>query len=72
MPVLKKYFDFDVSAINHYDILEDIERKFGRRVGLGILAQANLGIGKTGHGLEAIDLYRNGEIEKLKSYEGHL
>lgn len=67
-PVLKKYFDFNINAISHYDILEDIERQFGRRVGLGILAEANLGVGKTGHGLEAIDLYRNGEIEKLKSY----
>ena len=35
---------------------------------MGVLAEANLGVGKTGKGLEAIDLYRNGEIEKLKNY----
>ena len=45
-----------------------MEKNFGRRIGLGALAEANLGIGKTGKGLEAIDLYRNGEIAKLKSY----
>lgn len=68
VPVMAKYFNFNLSAIPHYDILEEIEKNFGRRIGLGVLAEANLGVGKTGKGLEAIDLYRNGEIEKLKSY----
>jgi DEAD/DEAH box helicase domain-containing protein len=68
VPVLAKYFNFNLNSIPHYDILEEIEKSFGRRVGLGILGQANLGIGKTGHGLEAIELYRKGEMEKLKSY----
>ncbi len=68
VPVLAKYLSIDVAAIPHFDILEEVEKSFGRRVGLGILAEANLGVGKTGHGLEAIELYRQGEIEKLKSY----
>lgn len=68
VPVLNKYFDFNLAAIPHYDILEEIEKAFGRRIGLGILAEANLGMGKTGHGLEAIELYRRGEIQKLKDY----
>ena len=68
VPVLEKYFDFKLSAVPHYDILEEIQKEFGRRISLGILAEANLGIKKTGHGLEAIDMYRRGEIEKLKSY----
>lgn len=68
VPVLNKYFDFNLAAISHFDILEEIEKSFGRRVGLGVLAEANLGIGKTGHGLEAIELYRRGEMDKLKSY----
>ncbi len=68
LPVMEKYFDFNVHAINHYDILEEIEEKYGRRIGLGILAEANIGASKTGHGLEATELYAKGEIEKLKSY----
>lgn len=68
VPVLEKYFNFNLSSITHFDILEEIEKKFGRRIGLGILAEANLGVGKTGKGLEAIDLFRNGELEKLKNY----
>lgn len=68
LPVMEKYFPFDVQAIKHYDILEEIENKYGRRIGLGILAEANVGAGKTGHGLEATELYARGEMEKLKSY----
>ena len=68
VPVLNKYLKLNLSAVPHYDILEEIEKSFGRRVGLGILGEANLGIAKTGHGLEAVELFRSGEIEKLKSY----
>ncbi|MBI5732791.1 ribonuclease H-like domain-containing protein [Candidatus Jorgensenbacteria bacterium] len=68
IPVLEKYFNFNLNAIPHVDLLEEVEKCYGRRVGLGVLAEANLGVGKTGHGLEAITLWNNGEIEKLKSY----
>jgi len=72
LPVLEKYFlskdDFNLHSIPCFDILEEIERSLGRRVGLGELAKANLGVGKTAASLEAIDFYRNGEMEKLKDY----
>lgn len=68
VPVLAKYFKFKLSAVPHYDILEEIEKSFGRRIGLGLLGEANLGLKKTGQGMEAIDLYKRGEMEKLKSY----
>lgn len=68
VPVLEKYFKFNLAAIPHFDILEEIQKEFGRRISLGILAEANLGVGKTGDGLEAIELYKRGEIEKLKKY----
>ncbi len=68
IPVLAKYFPWNINAIKHFDILEEVESRLGRRIGLGILAEANLGVGKTGHGLEAIELYRQGEMDKLKSY----
>lgn len=68
VPVMSKYFKFKLAAIPHYDILEEIEKVFGRRIGLGLLAEANVGAGKTGKGLDAIDYWNNGEIEKLKSY----
>ena len=68
VPVMEKYFSFNLAAVPHMDILEEIEKTLGRRIGLGVLAEANINAGKTGHGMEAIDLYRQGEIEKLKAY----
>jgi len=69
LPVMKRYFsDFDVFSIPRVDLLDEIEILLGRRVGLDILAKANLGIGKTGHGLEAPGLYRDGKIKELKDY----
>lgn len=68
VPVLNKYFPFNLAAIPHFDILEEIENSWGRRISLDLLGEANLGIKKTGHGLDAIDWYRDGEMEKLKEY----
>ena len=72
LPVMKRYFshldNFDIVSIPRVDLLDEIEILLGRRVGLDILAKANLGIGKTGHGLEAPGLYREGKIKELKDY----
>ncbi len=68
LPILNKYFKFNLASVTHFDILEEVEKSFGRRIGLGVLAEANLGTGKTAHGLDAIDFYRKGEMEKLKEY----
>lgn len=75
VPVLNRYFQglSDVAGLDLWqkervDLLAEIEAATGARIGLDRLAWANLGTGKTGHGAEAIDLYRNGEMEKLKAY----
>jgi len=68
VPILDKYFSFSLAALPHYDILEEVERNFGRRVGLNAIAEANVGLSKTSHGLEAIEMYKRGEMEKLKEY----
>lgn len=69
VPVLNKYFKFNLAALPHYDILEEIEKIHGRRISLDLLAEANLpGIRKSGHGLDAITWWKNGEIQKLKEY----
>ena len=68
VPVLNKYLNFNLDALPQFDILEKIEHQLKRRISLGILAEANVGVGKTGHGLEAIDMYHRGEMDKLKEY----
>ena len=68
LPVLKKYFNFNLMALPRLDLLEEVEMNYGQRVGLDILAKANLGIGKTHHGLEAIEFYKNGDWKSLIDY----
>ncbi len=68
VPVLKKYFNFNIEAIPHFDILEEISKQSGRRISLDALAEANLKIKKSGHGLNAVEYYKKGEMEKLKNY----
>ena len=68
IPILRKYTSVDIKRIKSLDMFEEVQKKLGRRIGLGVLCEANLKIGKTGHGLDAIEYYKNGEIEKLKSY----
>jgi DEAD/DEAH box helicase domain-containing protein len=46
----------------------EIEKKLGFRVKLDDVAQATLGVGKSGHGLMAVEYWKKGEIEKLKEY----
>lgn len=68
IPVLRKYTSVDIKRIKSLDMFEEVQKRLGRRVGLGVLCEANLKIGKTGHGLDAIEYYKNGEIERLKKY----
>ncbi len=50
------------------DLMEDIANRIGHRVSLDSVAQATLNVGKTGHGLDAIDYFREGKWDLLKSY----
>ncbi len=68
IPVMAKYFKFNLKAIPCLDILEEIEIGLGHRISLDILAKTNLGIGKTHHGLEAIKFYKEKNFEELKNY----
>ncbi len=69
VPVLEKYFPFKLSAIPRLDILEEIELALGHRIKLDTLAKTNLGgKGKSGDGLDAPRLYREGKMEELKAY----
>ncbi|TSD01651.1 MAG: hypothetical protein Athens071426_650, partial [Parcubacteria group bacterium Athens0714_26] len=68
IPVLNKYFKFNLKAIESLDILDDIEEKLGHRISLDTLAQTNLGIGKTHKSLESITFYKEGKFEELKNY----
>lgn len=68
LPLLNKYYAGDLAKIQHLDILKEIKNSFGRRMKLDQIAEATLGIKKSGHGLEAVEWWRKGEKEKVKKY----
>lgn len=68
LPVLQAYYPGDIMTLSSFDILEDIRSKIGRRLALNDVAFATLGKKKSGHGLMAIDYYKEGKIDELKKY----
>jgi DEAD/DEAH box helicase domain-containing protein len=68
VPILNRYYPGDLTRIKSIDLLHEIKKSGGRRVRLDAVAEGTLGKKKSGHGLQAITWWENGEIEKLKSY----
>jgi hypothetical protein len=68
LQVFQAYYPGKVENFAIFDILEDVRDKLGRRLGLNDLLIATLNKRKTGHGLAAIDYYKNKEFDKLKKY----
>ncbi|MEZ4180246.1 MAG: ribonuclease H-like domain-containing protein [Candidatus Doudnabacteria bacterium] len=66
--VLQPYLNFDLSQIPAYDIMQEIQQVIGHRIKLESVAQATVGSGKSGNGLEAILYYRNNQMDLLKQY----
>lgn len=66
--VLQPYMSFKLSEIPTLDILEEVEKIIGHRIKLDNLAQMTLGMGKSGDGLEALKLYKQGRMDDLKKY----
>lgn len=68
VPLLNKYYPGDLTRIRSVDLLAEIQKAIGRRVRLDDVASATLGIGKSASGLEAIEWWKSGEIEKIRQY----
>ena len=68
VPLLNKHYHGDLTKIKSLDILKEIHKTIGRRMKLDNIAENTLGEKKSGHGLEAITWWKNGEIEKIRKY----
>src|SRR3989344_8264917 len=68
IPLLNKYYSGDLKKIKSLDLLVEVRKSLGRRIKLDTIAQATLGINKSGHGLDAITWWKNGEIDKIIKY----
>ena len=66
--VLQPYMNFDLNSLPALDIIEDVNRHLGHRVGLDAVAQGTLGSGKSGNGKEAIIYWKNNRLDLLKKY----
>ena len=68
LPLLNKYFPGDLLQIPSLDILKKVQESLGRRLKLDSLAEATLGEKKSGHGLQAITWWADGERQKVADY----
>ncbi|MEI8339987.1 MAG: ribonuclease H-like domain-containing protein [Verrucomicrobiota bacterium] len=67
--VLMGYTILDLPHQCHtLDLMVDIEKKLGHRLGLDAVASASLGVGKTGDGLDAIRWWREGKMLQIAEY----
>ena len=68
LEVLAPYVTTPIDRFPVLDLMEEVAKHLGHRVSLESLAQATLGEGKSGTGLEALRLFREGRMDELKRY----
>lgn len=68
IPLLNKYYHGDLAKIKSLDLLVEFRKALGRRIGLGNIAEATLGVGKSGHGLQAVEWWKKGDVESIIKY----
>jgi len=68
IPLLNKYYPGDLSRIRSIDLMKEMQAVLGRRLKLDTVAAATLGTAKSGNGIEAVEWWRQGEIDKIIKY----
>ncbi|MBP9749350.1 MAG: ribonuclease H-like domain-containing protein [Candidatus Pacebacteria bacterium] len=68
IPLLNKYYPGDLTAIKSLDLLAEIKKSLGRRLRLDTIAEATLGVNKSGHGLEAVQWWKEGKEDLVRKY----
>lgn len=66
--VIKPYTDISLCELPTLDMLEDIYQTLGFRVSLDKLASATLGEKKLADGIQAVQWYKKGKIDKIIEY----
>lgn len=65
VPALRGYFQKDFHSLPHFDIMEKVREKIGRRLSLNALATTTLGAGKTDVGSNAVYYWNNRNDQNL-------
>jgi len=66
--VLEPYYKRPLTHLRTLDIMEEVTKTLGHRLSLESLATATLNKKKLGSGLDAIQYFRTGQMDKLKEY----
>ena len=66
--VLEGYTLFDFSQVPTLDLMTQVEKNIGKRIGLDALAVETFGVGKTGHGMEALKWWKEGRVMEIAEY----
>jgi DEAD/DEAH box helicase domain-containing protein len=66
--VLGAYSVFDLSQVPVLDLLRDVEKATGTRVGLDAISEQTIGCGKTADGMEALKWWKEGLMSKIAEY----
>ncbi len=68
IPLLNKYYPGDLSRIKSLDLMKEMKGISGRRIRLDNIAEATLGYGKCGNGMEAVTWWKKGDLVNLVKY----
>ncbi len=68
LPVLQYYYPGKLEHLLIFDILDDVRAKVGKRLALNDIVRATLNKKKSGHGLMAINYFKEQKWEELKRY----
>lgn len=68
MPVLNNYYAGDLLQIPQLDMLAEIYKSLGYRIKLDVVAAATIGTRKSGHGLQAVQWWKEGKIDEIITY----
>ena len=68
-PILNKHAPIDLAKeYNSIDLLGSVRQSLGRRIKLDWIAEGTLGTNKSSDGLQAVEWWKQGEVEKVKQY----
>ncbi len=68
LAVLRPYYVGDLSKFPSLDLMDEVHKKLGRRIALDELVKGTLNKRKEGHGLTAINFFREKKFDELKKY----
>ena len=68
LAVLQPYISWSLKSLFTLDLMDDVKKSLGHRLYLDSLAEATLGVRKSGDGLQALRWYKEGKMDEIKKY----